>query len=221
MALGKLSATYESNGDPHCISTGYGDLGGKSYGAYQLSSARNNGEVDTSSLERYMNWLRDSGNPNYIAIADALCEHAFISDGFDAAWRSIDRGVALASQHDYIKTVYYDVACELLAEQGFHAEKHSKAMQDVIWSRAVQYGASEVPNLFNEALAYVPSYQTYWNLTWVDDRRFDYDLIVGIYEANKSDEWISRRLSDDVRAGVYARMDAEKADALEMFKAEL
>ena len=24
MALGKLSVTYESNGDPHCISTGAG-----------------------------------------------------------------------------------------------------------------------------------------------------------------------------------------------------
>lgn len=219
--LGQLSATYESNGDPHCISTGYGDLGGKSYGAYQLASARSGGAVDSSSLERYMNWCRNSGNPNYIAIADALCEHEFISDGFDDAWRSIDYGIALASQHEYIKSQYYDIAVELLRGCGFNAEKHSKAMQDVIWSRAVQYGASEVPNLFNEALAYVPVYQSCWNLSWVDDRRFDYDLIVGVYEANKSDEWISPRLSADVYAGVYARMDSEKADALAMFKEEL
>jgi hypothetical protein len=34
MALGDLSASYESNGNPGCVSTGYGDLGGISYGAY-------------------------------------------------------------------------------------------------------------------------------------------------------------------------------------------
>ena len=36
MALGDLSASYESNGNPGCVSTGAGDLGGISYGAYQL-----------------------------------------------------------------------------------------------------------------------------------------------------------------------------------------
>ena len=34
MALGDLSALYESNGDPGCVSSGAGDLGGISYGAY-------------------------------------------------------------------------------------------------------------------------------------------------------------------------------------------
>lgn len=44
MALGDLSASYESNGNPGCVSTGYGDLGGISYGTYQLAS--NAGSVD-------------------------------------------------------------------------------------------------------------------------------------------------------------------------------
>ena len=38
MELGKLSAAYESNGDPAIVSTGEGDRGGISYGAYQLAS---------------------------------------------------------------------------------------------------------------------------------------------------------------------------------------
>ena len=38
MELGKLSAAYESNGDPAIVSTGEGDRGGLSYGAYQLAS---------------------------------------------------------------------------------------------------------------------------------------------------------------------------------------
>ena len=102
-----------------------------------------------------------------------------------------------------------------------NAEKHSKAMQDVIWSRGVQYGAYEVPNLFNEALAYIPNYSSEWDLSYVDDKRFDYDLIAGVYEANKSDEWISPRLSDDVYQSIYNRMDSEKSDALTMFINEL
>jgi len=36
--LGDLSAKYESSGDPGSVSSGYQDPGGKSYGAYQLSS---------------------------------------------------------------------------------------------------------------------------------------------------------------------------------------
>lgn len=42
--IGDLSKRYESNGDAGCISNGYGDAGGKSYGMYQLSS--NMGVVD-------------------------------------------------------------------------------------------------------------------------------------------------------------------------------
>lgn len=44
MALGDLSASYESNGNSGCVSSGAGDLGGISYGAYQLAS--NAGSVD-------------------------------------------------------------------------------------------------------------------------------------------------------------------------------
>mgnify|MGYP001737395445 FL=1 len=124
-------------------------------------------------------------------------------------------------QHDYIKSEYYDKACRYLAGEGFHADNHSNALKDVIWSIAVQYGPGNVVDLFNQGLNNVPGYTSEWNLSWVDALRFDYDLIVGIYEANKSDEWISPRLSYDVRQGVYDRMDNEKQEALAMFMKEI
>ena len=34
----------------------------------------------------------------------------------------------------------------------FNVEKHSDALKDVIWSRAVQYGTGEIVNMFNDAL---------------------------------------------------------------------
>ena len=85
----------------------------------------------------------------------------------------------------------------------------------------MQYGPGNVVDLFNEALRYVPGYSEEWNLYWVDALRFDYDLIVGVYESNKSDEWISPRLDYDVRQGVYDRMDNEKQEALAMFMKEI
>ena len=46
-------------------------------------------------------------------------------------------------------------------------------------------------------------------------------LIVGVYESNKTDEWISDSLSEDVREGVYNRMEEEDQEALVMFTKEI
>ena len=216
MALGDLSASYESNGNPGCVSSGAGDLGGISYGAYQLASS-------VGSVDAFIEWGMNQDN-FYANYANALNQYEVNSDGFIDEWKSLandDYNGFLQMQHDYIKAEYYDKACRYLANEGFHADNHSDALKDVIWSRAVQYGPGNVVDLFNEALAYVPGYTDEWNLSWVDDKRFDYDLIVGVYESNKSSEWISSSLSYDVRQGVYSRMDSEKQEALTMFTKEI
>ena len=51
--LGELSSQYESNGDPGCISDGYGDPGGKSYGTYQFS-------CNAGSLGQFVSWLNSN-----------------------------------------------------------------------------------------------------------------------------------------------------------------
>lgn len=216
MALGDLSASYESNGNPGCVSSGAGDLGGISYGAYQLAS-------NAGSVNAFIEWGIDYGG-YYTDYANSLNQYDVNSDEFINQWKSLaeaDSVGFLQMQHDYIKSEYYDKACRYLANEGFHADNHSNALKDVIWSRAVQYGPGNVVDLFNEGLAYVPGYTSEWNLSWVDALRFDYDLIVGIYESNKSDEWISPRLGYDVRQGVYDRMDNEKQEALAMFMKEI
>lgn len=216
MALGDLSALYESNGNPGCVSTGAGDLGGISYGAYQLASS-------VGSVDAFIQWGINQGG-FYADYANALNQHDVNSDAFIQEWKSLaetDYNGFLQMQHDYIKSEYYDKACRYLANEGLHADNHSDALKDVIWSRAVQYGPGNVVDLFNEALRYVPGYTSEWNLSWVDALRFDYDLIVGVYESNKTDEWISPRLGDDVRQGVFNRMDNEKQEALSMFTKEI
>ena len=70
--LGDLSAQYESNGDPGCISDGYGDPGGKSYGTYQFSS-------NAGSLGNFVVWL----TYNYPQYGEQLNAYPLCSDSFD------------------------------------------------------------------------------------------------------------------------------------------
>lgn len=54
--LGDLSKQYESSGDPANVSSGYGDLGGRSYGMYQFAS--NMGIVDA-----FVDWAKEQPDP--------------------------------------------------------------------------------------------------------------------------------------------------------------
>lgn len=168
--LGELSARYESNGDPGCISDGYGDPGGKSYGTYQLSG-------NAGSLEDYTEWLNDNG----YWFGKELGQYELTSAEFDAAWHwlaeSGNRNDFEQSQHDYIKSRYYDRAVAALAALNWHIEKHDEVMKDVVWSRAVQYGAGEIGNMFLEACQSLG----YPNLSYVDAAYFDADLIRAVY----------------------------------------
>lgn len=131
MSLGDLSKKYESNGDPGCISSGWGDAGGKSYGLYQLAS-------NTGSVESYIKWLRRNG----YWFADKLAEYPIGSIAFDDTWKFLansgNRTDFTRSQHDYIKYAYYDPAIRALKEADYDVElHHHEVMRDVVWSRAV------------------------------------------------------------------------------------
>lgn len=73
MALGDLSASNESNGNPGCVSSGAGDLGGISYGAYQLAS-------NAGSVDAFIQWGIDYG--------DYYRDYAN-SDAFIDQWKSL------------------------------------------------------------------------------------------------------------------------------------
>ena len=217
MGLGDLSAKYESNGNPATVSTGYGDLGGISYGAYQLASAE-------GSVDEFIEWgLEQRGF--YNDYARALYNSGDVNSAlFIDQWKelgAIDPQGFKAMQYDYIKYAYYDRAVERLKRNLFDIDKHSDTLKDVLWSRAVQYGDKYGVDLFIEALQFIPGYTEEWNLSYVDHIRFDYDLIAGIYRANSTDEWISPKLAPDVYEGVYDRMRNEKREALDMLIDEL
>lgn len=205
--LGDLSARYESNGDRGCISDGYGDPGGKSYGTYQFSS-------NAGSLDAFVSWLQY----NYPQYAEQLNTYPLCSTSFDEAWRNIaasDSDGFAQAQHEYVKATYYDPAVEILANNYWHIENHSAVMQDVVWSRSVQYGPGNILDMFTEAVHTMYNvnsggYDGYPNLSYIDAAEYDYDSIVAIYTVCKTPEWNSSALRDSLNN----RFDSEMHDAL-------
>ena len=207
--LGDLSKKYESNGDAGTISSGYGDAGGKSYGMYQFSSTM--GVVD-----KYVKWLQDNG----YWFGDELARYTVGSNNFDDAWKwlanSDNKGDFAKSQHEYTKAMYYDKACVALLNCGYIVNRHSKAMKDVVWSRAVQYGPYQVPEMFDEACKSLG----FPNLSYVDHINFDEQMIKAIYlDVCSTPAWTNG--SPGLREGLYSRFENECADALKMLHEEL
>ena len=207
--LGDLSKKYESSGDAGTISNGYGDAGGKSYGMYQFSSTM--GVVD-----KYVKWLQDNG----YWFGDELAKYTVGSNNFDDAWKwlahSDNKGDFAKSQHEYTKAMYYDKACNALFNCGFIVSRHSKAMKDVVWSRAVQYGPYQVPEMFDEACKSLG----FPNLSYLDHINFDERMIKAIYlNVCHTPGWTNG--SPGLREGLYARFENECEDALKMLYEEL
>ena len=113
--LGTLSEGYESNGNPGAISGGEGDLGGKSYGAYQLAS-----RYDIP--KNFFSWCMQSSQSSYVDIGTQL-QTAYTADGstygtnFDSVWAALAsgnsyggvRGVFWQAQRDFIRLRYYEI----------------------------------------------------------------------------------------------------------------
>lgn len=123
--LGSLSERYESGGDPGAI--GYDSTGGYSYGAYQL--AHNN-------AQRFIN------QSNY---ADEFQGLEFNSNNWQNKWKEIatrEPEKFKTAQKDYIKQNFYEPQLQKLAEYGVNTSNLPPALQDVIWSTAVQHGGN-------------------------------------------------------------------------------
>lgn len=206
--LGDLSKKYESNGDPGCISSGLGDAGGKSYGMYQMSSRY-------GVVNDYVQWLYNNG----YWFAENLAEHPVGSLAFDEAWRwlaySDNKADFFKSQHDYIRDKYYKPAISALKAAMYDVEgKHNKVMQDVVWSRAVQYGVGNIVEMFTAACNKLG----HPNLSYVDAKDYDKAMIKAIYfDVCSTAEWTNG--SPALRQGLYHRFNAECMDALARLEA--
>jgi murein DD-endopeptidase MepM/ murein hydrolase activator NlpD len=200
--LGTLSAKYETGGrGPGTVSTGAGDRGGVSYGSYQMASKL--GVATRFVKQDGFPWLTDFQNLTAGA-AD-----------FTACWKRIAKNEPDAfqkCQHDFIKKTHYDLlVAKKISEDNLDVNTRSHALQDVVWSTAVQHGGAST--IVHKALARVKVEKT--------DPSFDEQVIRAIYaergktKADGSLVYFSKN-SPNVQKGVANRFKSELKDALAM-----
>ncbi|HEV2826183.1 MAG TPA: LysM peptidoglycan-binding domain-containing protein [Pyrinomonadaceae bacterium] len=204
--LGKLSAKFETgNKGPGTVSTGAGDRGGVSYGSYQMSSklgvvARFLAQLDPAFRNKFGNLKPGSAE-------------------FTSVWKQCAASQPAefqACQHAFIKKTHFDpLAAKIKKEDGLDVTTRSHALQDVIWSTAVQHGgASRIPHVALATLGIDPSHPEF-------DKRF----IVAIYAERgrrRGDGKLSHFSGNslDVQKGVANRFRTEQTDALNMLANE-
>ena len=131
--LGQLSEKYETgNRGPGTVSGGQGDAGGSSYGSYQMTSIPRGGTVTRFITQPDFYWRND------------FKELDAGSRAFTTVWKAIasaEPEAFQAAQHAYIKHTHYDILVQRInADCQIHVNRRSRALQDVVWSTAVQHG---------------------------------------------------------------------------------
>jgi hypothetical protein len=209
--LGSLSSKYETGGrGPGTVSSGIGDAGGVSYGSYQMTSRPQGGTVARFLADPAFLWRSrfaglEPGGPE-----------------FSDAWRALAAAEPEAffeAQHAFIQRTHFDpLVRKVLAEDGLDIVARSHAVQDVVWSTAVQNG----PNtpVVHRAIAAAGGSATLQPADRAHDRR----LIVAIYAERGRRSAAGNlvyfaRNSKAVQDGVARRFRDEERDALAMLDA--
>ena len=130
--LGDLSKKFETgNRGPGTVSTGKGDAGGVSYGSYQMTSKGG------GTVKRFVNQAGFPWAKRFSGLTPG-------SDNFTVQWKKIASEEPQrfhTAQHEFIKKTHFDpLVVNVKEESGLDLTARSRAVQDVIWSTAVQHG---------------------------------------------------------------------------------
>ena len=146
--LGLLSARFESGGEAGAV--GYDRVGGTSYGSYQISSR-------AGTFDRFLDYL-DQAAPD---IAGRLRQAGPANTGgrtgaMPDAWKAVaaeDSERFARLQHDFIAKTHYLPALRKIADRtGVDLSARHQALAQVLWSTAVQHGASGSARIFSAAM---------------------------------------------------------------------
>jgi hypothetical protein len=153
--LGAISAQFESS-KKGSLAIGYDATGGTSYGKYQLASR-------TGTFGRFLSWLETQGPSGQEIVrrlrnANGPYDTGSTSGAVPNEWRKlVIEGKLKNYEHQFIKLSHYDPALQGLPSELRALVLGSKALQDVLWSTAVQHGPSGAVKIFREAYGHVSS----------------------------------------------------------------
>lgn len=208
--IGQTSEKFESGGKGPGTINDYnggagGDLGGASYGTYQLASflppIMTGGKARPSAKNSpVLQFLNNSKFKDKFAGLEPA------TAAFDAKWKEISSTFSAdfkKEQHDYIENKYYKVAVANLSRQGLDLSRYGPAVQDLIWSGAVQFGPANTK-------AFVDTLKDKSTLT-------DKDIVtlVSEYKINNVPV-LFKSSSASIQAGVKSRYQSEKQALLNL-----
>lgn len=145
--LGKLSAQFESGKDG-IAAIGYDKRGGTSYGKYQIASK-------PGSMDNFIQFLQTEAPDIAKKLQAAGPANTGSRQGrMPEVWRAIaaaepERFGNL--QEGFIRESHYKPAIEAVKKAGFHTENFSPALQEVLFSTAVQHGPNGAARIFTRA----------------------------------------------------------------------
>lgn len=193
---GELTAQYES-GSAGISAIGYDRVGGTSYGTYQIASK-------PGSMDEFISFLR-ARKPDW---AEALQASGPANTGstkgrMPATWKSIaaeSPAEFQEMQREFIEQTHYTPARDkILAATGIDMNAQSPAVQEALWSTAVQHGPGGAAAIFNQAVSSISASPS--------SRAFASALIDKVY-AQRATKFGSS--TAQVQASVQNRMVAER-----------
>jgi len=191
VGLGGLSAQYES-GSKGSEAVGYDSTGGTSYGKYQISSKQ-------GTMKQFMGYLKENNPQAYAQLSAAGPADSGQNGQFAQTWKGLAQNGTLGnSEHDFIKQKHFDPAFQGIEDSGLRDQiSGSKALQDVLWSTAVQHGPgkSGASGIMNKV--YKPGMS-------------QEDLVNAVY-AERATRFGSS--TPQVQAAVQARLASERGNA--------
>jgi hypothetical protein len=186
--LGSLSSRYESNGNPAIIARTKGDLGGASYGTYQLTTSSGHAQSFASSYGGSLKGKKAG------------------TSAFDQAWKAEAKknpAKFKAAQHSYIQNKHYQPAANKFQSiTGINLSKMPKAVADMVWSIGVQHGAGGASSIFKNA-----GVKAGMSATTIISKVYNERMKVNKYFSSSP---------QSIKNGVLNRFKNELSDALKM-----
>ncbi|MCL1985160.1 MAG: hypothetical protein FWG59_01755 [Betaproteobacteria bacterium] len=200
--LGSLAAQFESGKDG-ISAIGYDRVGGTSYGKYQIASR-------VGTMNSFLSFL-DTEAPDVAKLLRAAgpANTGSRRGKMPDVWQKIAAEQPArfdALQEKFIHDSHYAPALDAVTRMaGIDPAKLSPAMQEVLWSTAVQHGPAGAARIFNRAVA----------KGGFDNMQAERKLIDNVY-AIRAEQFGSS--TEQVRTAVRNRLRQEKALALAMLK---
>ena len=188
--LGSLASKYESSGNAGTVARTKGDIGGASYGKYQLTTASGGAQKFADNYGGALKGLKAG------------------TAAFDKAWKAEatkNPEKFSAAQDAWIQQSHYQPAMSAFTKStGIKENQLPQAVREVIMSVGIQHGAGGSSTLFKNA--------------GIKAGMAPATIINKIYDERSKVDKYFKSSSAQIKKSVYNRFQKERQDALNMLK---